>query len=98
VDSDVHGALRLAASEDKLAPFNDETIAALRAKHPHRGPPQLNKSINHECEGCVSNIASLQLNESDIYEAIRSFPAGSASGLDALKPQYLKDMIYAHFW
>jgi hypothetical protein len=84
----------LAASKDKLAPFNDETVAALRVKHPHRA--RLNKSVNHDDKGCVSNIASLQLNESNISEAIKSFPAGSACGLDDLKPQHLINMICAH--
>ena len=40
--------------------------------------------------------ASLQLKESDISEAIKSLPAGSAGGLDGLKTQHLKDMICAH--
>jgi hypothetical protein len=80
----VHGAIRLAASDDKLAPFNDETVAALRAKYPHQALHQLNKSVSYEGEGYVSNIASRQLNESDISEAIKSFNAGSASGLDGL--------------
>ena len=33
------------------------------------------------------------MTESDIAVAIKSFPVGSAGGLDGLKPQHLKDMI-----
>ena len=35
-DSDIRGAIRLAASEDSLAPFSDVTAEALRSKHPSR--------------------------------------------------------------
>jgi hypothetical protein len=34
----------------------------------------------------------LTLTEFDIAEAIKTFPAGSAGGLDGLRPQHLKDM------
>lgn len=85
--------VRLAASEDELTLFNNETVAA---EHPHQAPSQLNKSVNREDEGYVSNTASPQLNESDISEASRSFPAGPASVLDGLKPQHLEDMICDH--
>ena len=35
-DGDVCGAIRLAASEDHLAPVNSTTLAALQAKHPSK--------------------------------------------------------------
>ena len=39
-DGDVTGAVRLLASEDTIAPVDEETMAALRLKHPNP-PPDL---------------------------------------------------------
>ena len=33
-DGDVTGAVRLASSNDTLAPFDDETLSGLQSKHP----------------------------------------------------------------
>jgi len=38
-------------------------------------------------------VEPLQRQEADIAAAIKSFPAGSAAGLDGLRPQHLKDMV-----
>jgi hypothetical protein len=35
-DGDIRGAIRLAASDDVMAPFDDVTAASLRTKHPAR--------------------------------------------------------------
>jgi len=35
-DGDIRGAIRLAASDDTMAPFDDVTAAALQSKHPAR--------------------------------------------------------------
>ena len=35
-DGDIRGAIRLASSDDSIAPFDDITAAALRLKHPAR--------------------------------------------------------------
>jgi len=35
-EGDVHGAVRLAVSDDSLAPYDDDTVAALRLLHPPR--------------------------------------------------------------
>ena len=91
-EGDIRGAIRLAASDDTVAPRNDETFAALRLKHPVRaasldGPP-LPPSSSAPC--CLS------VQESNIVDAIKSFPAGSAGGIDGLRPQHLKDLISVH--
>ena len=39
-DGDVTGAVRLASSNDTLAPFDGETLSGLRSKHPP-SPPDL---------------------------------------------------------
>jgi hypothetical protein len=37
-EGDIRGAIRLAASDDTMAPFDDVTAVALRDKHPARSP------------------------------------------------------------
>jgi hypothetical protein len=37
-ESDIRGAIRQAASDDTVAPFDDVTAEALRDKHPARSP------------------------------------------------------------
>ena len=87
-DGDVRGAIRLAASDDTMAPFDDVTAEALRTKHPSRAasdvPPPTPSTDN-----CLS------LQESDILAAIKSFMPGSAGGCDGLRPQHLKDLTSA---
>ena len=36
---------------------------------------------------------SFVVDDSEVAAAIGSFPAGSSAGLDALRPQHLKDMV-----
>mgnify|MGYP003530166697 FL=1 len=73
-----------------MASFDDDTIAALRAKHPSRaqsaaGPPP--PPPKNSLQGLM------ELTEANVVEAIKTFPPGSAGGLDGLRPQRLKDMI-----
>jgi len=84
-DGDVRGAVRLAASDDIIATYCQETIDELLSKHPRAvAPPQYT----------ATNITEpLKLLEPVIAVAIKSFPSGSAGGLDGLRPQHLKDMI-----
>jgi hypothetical protein len=37
---------------------------------------------------------SLIVNEQNVRETINSFPASSSPGLDGIRPQYLKDIIF----
>ena len=72
-EGDVHGVvLRLAVSDDMMASFNEETVAALRQLHPTR----VSSSSSTEPE--AARVQALTLTESDIAVAIKSFPAGSA--------------------
>lgn len=94
-EGDVRGAVRLAVSDDILAPCCDATADALRLLHPVRAAPS-NSSLSLP-DSDVTRIDSstssvLSLSAGDIIEAIKSFPAGSAGGLDGLRPQHLKDM------
>jgi len=84
-DGDVRGAIRLAASDDTMAPFDDATAAVLRTKHPARA-----ETLNPP--PTPSSDSSLCLQETDILAAIKSFAPGSAGGPDGLRPQHLKDL------
>ena len=87
-EGDVRGAVRIACSEDTFAELNEETLSALRAKHPPQPPrscfplaPAANTSLPFLAEG-------------EIVQAIRSFPCNSAGGLDGLCP-HLVDLTSA---
>ena len=86
----MRGAIRLASSDDTIAPHDEKTLAALRLKH----PPRRNISGNGSLLISNENNIHLPLNvvERDIVDAIKSFPAGSAGGIDGLRPQHLKDL------
>ena len=86
-DGDFTGAVRLACSDDSLAPFNSVTFAALQDKHtePH-------------CDTVIPPPPGpypLQVEPMSVARAVRSFPNGSAGGPDRLRPQHLKDMLQA---
>lgn len=84
-EGDFRGAIRLASSEDTLADFSDDTLTALKAKHPlphpnsHIPPPPSNTSL----------LESL----SRTSRQSKSFPSGSAGGPDKLRPHHLKDLL-----
>ena len=92
-DGDVRGAIRLASSDDTIAPHDEGTLAALRLKHPPR------RIISGDGSLFISNENNIHLPlsvvERDIVDSIKSFPAGSAGGIDGLRPQHLKDLTNA---
>ena len=87
-DGDIRGAIRLAASDDALAPFDDVTADGLRLKHPSR-------AVSTNPPPSPTNESCLFLHQADILAAIKSFMPGSASGPDGLRPQHLKDLTGA---
>ena len=89
-EGDVKGAIRLAASEETVAPYCRGTIDALIRKHPCR---KSTLSTSRQLRPPDTSVTSLSLQESAIAAAIKTFPNGSAGGLDGLRPQHLKDMI-----
>jgi hypothetical protein len=96
-DGDVRGAIRLAASDDHLAPVNSTTLAALQAKHPSKSTTS--SDWLHTDRVTVSDVnSSLTVQRENIMAAIRSFPNGSAGGLDGLRPQHLKEMTRWTCW
>lgn len=94
-EGDVRGAVRLAVSDDVLAPCCDAVADALRLLHPPRAAPTNGSTSPPQPDIITVNSCTprvLMLSAHDIVEAIKSFPAGSAGGLDGLRPQHLKDM------
>ena len=87
-EGDFSGAVRLASSEDSLAPVNDTTFSALLAKHL---PPSESSILPPP----PPDPASIQISfpPAMVAQAIRSFSPGSAGGKDGLSPQHLKDML-----
>ena len=87
-EGDFRGAIRLASSSDTLADFTDETYEALCLKHP---PAHPNSQIPLDRSACVFDVPEVSCE--NVILTIRSFPCGSAGGLDRLRPQHLKDLI-----
>ena len=85
-EGDFKGAIRLACSEESIADQNEETLAALRSKHPQAHPSTHIPTLS---EGLPSPP---WVSEDDVIRAICSFPSGSAGGPDGLRPQHLKDL------
>jgi hypothetical protein len=87
-EGDISGAVRLFSSADTIAPCCSETVDALREKHPtclgnESFPPS----------DAVPKSSALKVTCEQVRDAIISFPAGSAGGVDLLRPQHLKDLI-----
>ena len=87
-EGDFRGAVRLACSNDSLASFSDETLEALKAKHPQASSIFSIPAIPSEV---IDSFVEFSTEE--VAKAIRSFPNSSSGGPDGLRPQHLKDMI-----
>ena len=67
--------------------MNEDTVAALRAKHP---PAPLDLDFpDPPCDSMPLVIAT----EADVSQAISSFRPGSAGGPDGLRPGHLKSLV-----
>ena len=86
-EGDFKGAVHLACSEDSIADLSNETMAALKSKHP---AAHLNTKIPTPPD--ASNVP-VPIAEEEVTRAVRSFPNGSSGGPDGLRPQHLKDLI-----
>ena len=85
-DGDFRGAVRIACSQDSLAPMSEETLSSLRAKQ-----------YDGSCLPPAPQVDTLlmPLAEGEIMQVIRSFPCGSAGGPDGLRLQHLVDLTNA---
>ena len=87
-EGNIKGAVRLASSDCSLILPDAETASILREKHPSKA-----RSSN-STDTLSSTTPQYHTDESEVFQAIRSFPNGSGGGgLDGLKPQHLKDMV-----
>ena len=80
--------MQMLCSEDKPALVNDETVVALRLKHPPA--PMDRKKVT---DPNTDDFQPLVVSEMEVRSAIQSFAAGSAGGPDGLRPQHLKDYL-----
>jgi hypothetical protein len=85
-DSDIHGAVRLAASDDMAAPFGDVTAAAFAPNIP---------LVPHRRRRATTRARVNDLLESNILVAIKSSVLGQAVVPDGLRPRHLKDTTNA---
>ena len=81
--------MRLACSEDSFTNLDEETLAALKAKHPF---PHPDTQIPPLEEGFT---LPTPVSEEVVAKTILSFPNGSAGGPDGLRPHHLKDLTSA---
>ena len=79
----VRGGIRLAASDDTVAPSDNETYEKLQTKHPPRVANHARQDVD---EGLITF-------EPTVGKAISSFPSGSSGGPSLLVPQLYKDLI-----
>ena len=70
----------------KLHP-DAETASILRDKRPSKAPSSSSAVTSSP------TTPQYHTDESEVLQAIRSFPNGSGGGLDGLKPQHLKDLV-----
>lgn len=85
-DFDIKGAIKVLSSNDKLAPFDDETYKKLQSKHPKA-------SISSSTTDTPEEIQKIEVTEQQVKKKINSFQHGSGAGIDGFRPQFLKDVI-----
>ena len=77
-EGNVKGGLRLAASDDKIAPFSTDNYQKLLSKHPQRAKLA---ALN------IQSLDSFFVTNFVLYKAIMPFPNGSVAGPDNIVPQ-----------
>ena len=86
-DGDVRGAVRILSSEFGVATYSGSCFNALLEKHPSPSRPLLFP------DPPTSDSQPLSVSVDLVSQAIHSFPNGSSSGIDGLRPQHLNDLI-----
>ena len=82
-EGNVRAGIRLAASDDSVAPYDNNTYEKLQSKHPPRSP-------NHAQQNVEDSLITF---EPIVAKAINSFPSGSSGGPSLLVPQLYEDLI-----
>ena len=88
-EGDFQGAVKIASSDDKVAPFYEATVSELQKKHTSAHQDTVIPSLNPTLFPSIATVSA-----TEIIIAIKSFPCGSAGGPDDLSPQHLKDMTH----
>ena len=83
-EGNVKEGIRLAASDDKIAPFSTDNYQKLLSKHAQRAKFA---ALNPE------TLNSFFVTDFDLYKAIMSFPNGSAEVPDKIVPQIFRDLV-----
>ncbi|GJY61327.1 putative reverse transcriptase domain-containing protein [Tanacetum coccineum] len=72
-------------SSSGVAPYCDDTIKALEAKHPYKPPPSM-PSITFSEPPLIAEIDS-------VFSCIKSFPKGTSCERDGLRAQHILDAL-----
>ena len=83
-EGNLKGGIRLAASDDKIAPVSTDNYQKLLSKHPQRAKFA---ALNPESSD------GFFVTDLDLHKAIMSFPNGSAAGPDKIVPHIFKDLV-----
>ncbi|GJW80500.1 putative reverse transcriptase domain-containing protein, partial [Tanacetum coccineum] len=83
-DGHFTGAVKVLSSSS-VAPYCDDTIKALEAKHPYKPPPSI-PSITFSEPPLVADI-------DNVFDCIKSFPKGTSCGRDGLRAQHILDAL-----
>jgi hypothetical protein len=73
IEGDIRGAIRLASSDDIIAPANEKTLAALRLKHPAKSPTPSSWLSDTVTAEDVNSTTSLNIEPEDMIAVSRSF-------------------------
>ena len=82
----MRAAVRILLSDDIPAAPSQESPSALSEKH-----PKASSNLKDLAASCPEQ--HIAVDESDVCQAIRSFPAGSVGGPDGLDHQHIRDMM-----
>ncbi|ESO04719.1 hypothetical protein HELRODRAFT_172394 [Helobdella robusta] len=76
--------MQLLSSTDTVAPDTEETIRALKSKHP--------TAPNNKQQSPSKESSSLCVTSQQVLVCLKTFPKGTSGGSDGLTPEHLKDL------
>lgn len=85
VSDDIRGAIKLLVSNDSLEKEDENTFKKLKEKHPSPSRPLKFPNPPNETN-------TITVEKDSVLESINTFANGSASGIDGIRPQHLKDL------
>src|SRR6218665_141608 len=87
-EDNIRAASHIFCSQDRPTEATFDSLAAIQERHPTNGWMTQMEDLPK-----VRQTVPFQVSAREVEKAIRSFPAGSASGPDRLRPQHLLDLI-----